>query len=466
MINEVSAKVGLDLVQLSGKELITVADSIKLPCLKAVHVDSQSPSAVDQISSAASDCVGHNVSALLLDTFDPHVRGGTGRAFDWSIARRAQRELLPIVLAGGLNIQNIGSAVQTVEPFAVDVSSGVETDGTKDLGKICKFISLAKNPPKSSEETGEMALYLYGSPIGHSPSPMMHNAGLKALKMDNRFKYHLFENMDIKQVALSLRDVTTAGGNVTIPHKQNIMPFLDQISEEARAVGAVNTVSKSSDGLLIGHNTDWLAIYELTKRCLMELRPTQSNDAGKLVGLVIGAGGTAHAACYALSRLNAEFYIYNRTPERAQQLAKKFAGVQGIITSEDQLAELASSVDIVISTVPPSSQFTLPQRFFSSDDGDVRPEDKGLVVVELVYHPRYTPLLEQVRQHRQQQQEGRKGGRRVAVVEGIEVLVAQGLAGFEIWTGCQAPRCEMAGQLLTTFKEGLYGSPPPSSLAF
>lgn len=168
---------------------------------------------------------------------------------------------------------------------------------------------------------------LYGSPIGNSPSPLLHNTAFQALGIGNR--YRLFDTKDIKQVVISLRDRQTGGGSITMPHKQTIMPFLDEISAPAKAIGAVNTVSKDAQGRLLGDNTDWLAIYQLSKQRLADLGKGQgtsdssgpemlwgltllSPDANP-VGLVVGAGGTAHAACYALTQLKSHFYIYNRT---------------------------------------------------------------------------------------------------------------------------------------------------------
>jgi pentafunctional AROM polypeptide len=206
----------------------------------------------------------------------------------------------------------------------------------------------------------------------------------------------------------------------------------------------------------------------------------------KPVGLVIGAGGTAHAACYALTQLSADVYIYNRTPgtaylaltslrsrlaltpivianthtERAQHLADRFVGVKGLPSTPEDLERLAGEVDVVISTVPPTANFTLPAAFFQRGAGG------GLVVVELVYWPRFTPLLEQVRQSKAGQEGGEASAAvRVEVVEGIEILLAQGLAQFEIWTKREAPRAAIVEKIVATFKDGLYASPLPTSFA-
>ena len=116
--------------------------------------------------------------------------------------------------------------------------------------------------------------YLYGSPIGNSPSPLLHNTGFETLGIADQHRYQLCDTKDVKQVVVSLRDRRTGGGSVTMPHKQTVIPFLDQISPGARAIGAVNTVSKDPAGRLLGDNTDWLAIHQLTKQRLAALGKT------------------------------------------------------------------------------------------------------------------------------------------------------------------------------------------------
>jgi pentafunctional AROM polypeptide len=120
-----------------------------------------------------------------------------------------------------------------------------------------------------------------------------------------------------------LKKPETYGGSVTIPHKQAVMPLLDSLSEDAQQIKAVNTVVKVNDKLE-GHNTDWWAIYALTEQSLLRAKKSKEN----LLALVVGAGGTAHAACYALQRLAIPFRIWNRTADKAKELALQFGGEQ------------------------------------------------------------------------------------------------------------------------------------------
>ncbi|HYF96948.1 MAG TPA: NAD(P)-binding domain-containing protein, partial [Patescibacteria group bacterium] len=168
-----------------------------------------------------------------------------------------------------------------------------------------------------------------GDPVGHSLSPVLHNAGYEKLGIDNEFSY---EARQIKPEKLedfinSLRFSNIQGVSVTKPHKENVIPLLDKISDEAKAIGAVNTILVE-DRELIGHNTDWLGA-------------TLSLE--KLVGLkdkkvvLIGAGGTAKALAYSLSRADCEVTILNRTEEKASLVASKYGFKSGLLNNNDAI---------------------------------------------------------------------------------------------------------------------------------
>ena len=135
-VNRTAEAVGLDLVQLSGDEPWDMCDKLSRPVLKAVKVR-DGTSAEEIIARLRPGAVP------LLDTHAEGALGGTGRAFDWAVAAEVARRF-PIVLAGGLTPENVGEAVRRVRPWAVDVSSGVETDGVKDVEKIWAFIAAVR----------------------------------------------------------------------------------------------------------------------------------------------------------------------------------------------------------------------------------------------------------------------------------------------------------------------------------
>ena len=135
-INRTAEAVGLDLVQLSGDEPPDICDKLSRPVLKAVKVR-DGTSAEEIVAAVRPGAVP------LLDTHAEGALGGTGRAFDWAVAAKVARSF-PIVLAGGLTPENVGEAARRVHPWAVDVSSGVETDGVKDVEKIRAFIAAVR----------------------------------------------------------------------------------------------------------------------------------------------------------------------------------------------------------------------------------------------------------------------------------------------------------------------------------
>jgi phosphoribosylanthranilate isomerase len=134
-VNRTAEAVGLDLVQLSGDEPWLMCDKLSRPVLKAVKVR-------DGTSAEEIIAVLRPGAVPLLDTHAEGALGGTGRPFDWAVAAAVARRF-PIVLAGGLTPENVGEAVRRVCPWAVDVSSGVETDGVKDVEKIRAFVGAA-----------------------------------------------------------------------------------------------------------------------------------------------------------------------------------------------------------------------------------------------------------------------------------------------------------------------------------
>ncbi|PRP86565.1 anthranilate synthase component 2 [Planoprotostelium fungivorum] len=139
-IRDICQKVPLDVVQLSGHEPFSVVDELPVTSWKALHVGKESDA--DGVLKGIEE--GHTgLSAILLDTQDPNVRGGTGKTFDWKVARDVG-ERLPLFVAGGLSPKNVAAAVAQTKAFGVDVSSGVETEGKKDLKKITAFIQQAK----------------------------------------------------------------------------------------------------------------------------------------------------------------------------------------------------------------------------------------------------------------------------------------------------------------------------------
>ncbi len=248
-------------------------------------------------------------------------------------------------------------------------------------------------------------LALIGFPVAHSLSPRMHNAALRALQLDGEYRALAVAP---EQLEVTLHDLVTQryrGVNVTTPHKQAVTAFMHELSNAARAIGAVNTIV-IDDVRLIGHNTDALGF-------MRGLEQAHFDPAQRSV-LVLGAGGAARAAMYALKQAGAQVFIWNRTRARAEQLAHKF----GAVVCDDMNA----SVDLIVNTTSvgmtphvEESAITLADRL------------DGTIVYDLVYNPRETKLLREAR------------ARGARTIGGIEMLIQQGAESFCLWTGRAAP---------------------------
>jgi len=134
-VREIADAVHLDAVQLHGGESPEYAAALGLPVIKAIRMRDR---------SSVEAMRGYRVFAFLLDSFEPDLAGGTGKAFNWDLAAGLQASA-PLILAGGLTAENVQPALQAVRPYGVDVSSGVETDGGKDPGKIREFIARVRS---------------------------------------------------------------------------------------------------------------------------------------------------------------------------------------------------------------------------------------------------------------------------------------------------------------------------------
>ncbi|ORZ06789.1 Shikimate dehydrogenase [Lobosporangium transversale] len=269
--------------------------------------------------------------------------------------------------------------------------------------------------------------YLFGTPISQSLSPLMHNTSFQSLGLPYTYGLHETATVD-ESVVAKMRSADFGGASVTIPHKIEIMSKLDEITDEAKAIGAVNTivpiVDRQGKTILVGDNTDWLGIYYQIVR---NLSSTTTIHPQNMSGLVIGAGGTSRAALYALYRLGVqEISIFNRTMVKAQAVADSFKNLFTVkILSANELLKnddgAGTGFDLIISTVPGTIDSSA--MFDDSIFGSISEKDKKGVAVELAYTPRFTRFLKLAAQ---------AGW---ATVEGGQVLVEQGGWQALKWVG-------------------------------
>jgi shikimate dehydrogenase len=254
-------------------------------------------------------------------------------------------------------------------------------------------------------------IIIVGDPVSHSLSPAMHNAAYEKLSIDDQFVY-LGANLkvnNLKEVILAMRVMENFHGlTCTIPHKVEVLKYLDWVDEKAKKIGAVNTVVKKND-LLCGYNTDWLGtVIPLEKVTSLK---------GKKV-LVLGAGGAARAIVYGLKEKGALVFILNRTLEKAKNLAKEF---KAKVLNFNHQKEV-SNFDIIINAtsvgMEPLVNETPINPYFLK---------KNQIVFDIVYRPKKTKLLKEAK---------KKGAK---IIYGLEMLLYQGVAQFEIYTGKKAP---------------------------
>jgi shikimate dehydrogenase len=252
-----------------------------------------------------------------------------------------------------------------------------------------------------------------GSPVRHSRSPAIHNAAFRALDLD--WTYLAFEVApgDALGAVGAMRALRFGGMSVTMPHKSDVIPALDDLSTQARRLGAVNCITRDRGDRLVGHNTDGAGF-------LAALRAEGFEARGRNC-VVLGAGGAARSVVLALAEAGAsKVGVSARRPEAAA-VAAELAGSVGSTIAPDALARALGDAELLVNATP-----------LGMAEGDPLPVPAvalhpGLRVAELIYHPRRTPLLEAA------EKAGAPG------TNGLGMLVHQAAAAFELWTGVEAP---------------------------
>ncbi|NND93052.1 MAG: shikimate dehydrogenase [Granulosicoccus sp.] len=251
--------------------------------------------------------------------------------------------------------------------------------------------------------------FVMGHPIAHSRSPLLHGYWLKKMGIEGTY-----ERLDIAPDRLNAffsdyRETGWVGGNVTVPHKSAVIPYLDRIDSNARALGAVNTIWWD-DGQLIGGNTDGIGFMDN----LDELAPGW--DSGARNSVIIGAGGAARAAVHGVLGRGLSVSLCNRTQSKAQALAEYFDG-DVRAHSLDELPGLLEDADLLVNTTSLGMVGQPPL------DIDLAPLKPTATVYDIVYVPLETPLIIEAKA---------KGH---PVVGGLGMLLHQGVPGFSHWFG-------------------------------
>lgn len=255
-------------------------------------------------------------------------------------------------------------------------------------------------------------LFVIGDPVAHSLSPLLHQAMIDQTGAAYRYDVRTVRPEELPAFVRWAKDGGCAGFNVTMPHKEAILPLLDEVDATAASCGAVNTVC-IREGRAIGHNTDGTGFLD-------SLAGQGFYPQGRTV-LLLGAGGAAKAVGHALAAAGAgRIIVCARRLERAAALAAQLPGCgEGIVLAQDAIQQAAAACDLLVNATPLGMAGS--PAFARLDFLQAMPPHA--VVYDLVYHPRRTALLEAA---------ARQGLRAVG---GIDLLIRQAVRAFTFFTG-------------------------------
>lgn len=263
-------------------------------------------------------------------------------------------------------------------------------------------------------------LQVIGDPVLHSKSPLIHSAMLRHLGLDIPYSPHVVKKGELPQYLAWAAQNGVTGFNATMPHKEDLLPYLTALDTDAGRCGAVNTVVRQGDSW-VGHNTDG-------EGCLQALRTTGLFPARRIV--VLGAGGAAKAVALRLARAPGiqSIHVCNRTLARAQALC----ALDDRLTpaSFDQLPALCAQADLLLNCTN-LGMAGCPHQFETLSFVAELPQGAG--VMDLIYHPDQTLLLQTAKQHG------------LATCNGLPMLIYQAIFALEYFLGRELPREELAG---------------------
>jgi shikimate dehydrogenase len=267
--------------------------------------------------------------------------------------------------------------------------------------------------------TGKTNVYgIIGDPVEHSLSPGMHNAAFEKLGLDNIYVPFHVKSGELEDAINGAHAMGIRGLNVTIPHKTEVIKYLDYLDIAAGLIGAVNTIEFGENGA-VGHNTDGIGAV----RAIEEITSIKDKKI-----LLLGAGGAARAISFQILMSGASsLVISNRTNEKAEELrddlVEKLDPDVRVIDLGFKLEKELNDVDILINTTSVGMYPNISQKPLVTADT----MHEGLIVYDIVYNPLKTGLLA----------EAEKAG--AETISGVKMLMYQGVEAFKIWTGIEPP---------------------------
>lgn len=264
-------------------------------------------------------------------------------------------------------------------------------------------------------------LGIFGYPVEHSFSPAMHNAAFAHLGLDYVYVPFAVRPDHLGSAVAGIRALGLAGVNVTIPHKSTVLEFLDELSPEARLIGAVNTII-NRDGVLTGFNTDAAGFVR-------SLREEGGVTPEGIRILILGAGGAARAVSIQLALAGAKEIVFS-TP-----IPDEVVSLRGIITQNTgtevneaqwdskEIAKTLQNVDLIINATP----IGMHPKTSEMPPAEIEAIPRGTLVCDLIYNPRETLLLQKASSHG------------LSTLNGMGMLLYQGAIAFGLWTGTEPP---------------------------
>jgi 3-dehydroquinate dehydratase/shikimate dehydrogenase len=272
---------------------------------------------------------------------------------------------------------------------------------------------------RAHELTERTALYgVIGDPISHSLSPLLHNTGYVAARKDAVFLPFFVE--DLRDFLEVVPEFGVRGFSVTLPHKERMLRYLDDCDPLAQQIGAVNTVTVRRDGKLSGSNTDYVGVLRALEG-KMRLKDSRV--------VILGAGGAARAAAFAVAKADAEVLVCARRENAARQLARAVRGgvLRRAALRKERCDALVNATPLGMHPHPESSPLEAAELNCS-------------LVLDLIYRPLRTKLLHMA------------AARGIRTVSGVEMFLAQGIAQWELWMGKRAPESAMRSAVLRALR--------------
>lgn len=259
---------------------------------------------------------------------------------------------------------------------------------------------------------------LFGYPVEHTLSPSMHNAAFEHMGLDYCYLPFLVHPDSLGQAVDAVRALNMSGVNITVPHKEAVIPLLDGVDEEAAFIGAVNTIVNSG-GKLKGYNTDGRGFMRSLSEADIQVEDRQV--------LIVGAGGASRAISYYISEKAKALFLYDIAPDRLNKLVSDIGKIRSNVSSLGKITDLGM-FDVVINATPLGLKSGDPLPF------DIAALSTRSTVCDLIYGK--TRLIEEA---------GKKGCR---TMDGMGMLLWQGVLAFELWTSAFPPVDVMRNALL------------------